>query len=208
MATRKRSVAEEDRMTDANITRVIQLLENPEEGKTAITKKEACSILGMAYNTTRLGTILNTFKEKQARDAKRRAEKRGKPATQDEIIYAIQEYLNGETIDAISKATYRSSSFIKCILERNAVPIRATSHDYFRPELVPEGASRDRFAVGEVVYSTRYDSLAKIEGEQKDSRYGWIYRVWLLSDKWSQFSYSAAYDLASLQHLREIGIKI
>lgn len=208
MAARKRPQSEEDRMTDANIIRVIQLLENPEEGKSAITKKEACSILGMAYNTTRLATIINTFKEKQARDAKKRAEKRGKPASTDEILYAISEYLNGEAIDTISKATYRSSTFIKNILEQNAVPIRSASQNYFRPELIPEGARRDRFTTGEVVYSARYGSLAQISGEQFKPEYGWIYRVWLLDERWKQYAYQEAYELASLQHLRDLGVRV
>ena len=94
MATRKRPASEEALMTDANIIKVISLLEPADPQAKPISKKDACAMLGMAYNTTRLGTIINTFKEKQARDAKRRAEKRGKPASQDEVIYAIQEYIN------------------------------------------------------------------------------------------------------------------
>jgi len=203
---RKRSEIEEERMTDANIAKVIKLLE-PEEGK-AITKKDACQILGMAYNTTRLGTIIEEFKKKQERTAKRKAELRGKPATQDEIVYIISEYLNGETVDSITKSTYRGPTFIKQILENNSVPIRQTSHDYFNPELIPDGATRERFKIGEIVYSARYDSIAKIESEQKDSKYGWIYRIWLLAEKWKQSAYQEAYELASLEHLREIGVKI
>lgn len=209
MATRKTSSAEQERMTDTNIAKVIAMLETPADGEKPWTKKEACQFLGMAYNTTRLGTIINTFKEKQARDAKRRAEKRGKPASQDEIVYAIQTYINGEPIDAIAKSLYRSAQFVKSILERNHVPIRAASHDYFRPELIPEGATRDRFAVGEVVYAARYDSTARIEGEVKnDPQHGWVYRCWLLSDKWQQFCYQPASELASLEHLRKLGVKV
>ena len=209
MATRKVSALEEEKMTPANISRVIALLEPTEEGKQPITKKLACELLGMAYNTTRLGSIITAFKEKQARDKQRRAEKRGKPAAQDEIVYAIQEYLSGETLDAISKSLYRSPTFVKNILESNHVPIRAASHDYFRPELIPDGAMRDRFAVGEVVYSARYDSTARIEAELKnDVNHGWVYRVWLLSDKWHQYAYQEAAELASLEHLRAIGVKV
>jgi hypothetical protein len=204
---RKRSELEEELMTDANIAKVIKLLE-PAEGK-AITKKDACQILGMAYNTTRLTTIIEEFKKKQERTAKRKAELRGKPATQDEIIYMITEYLNGETVDSISKNTYRGPVFIKQILENNNVPLRQTSHDYFNPEIIPEGATRERFKVGEIVYSARYDSIARIDSEQKDSRYGgWIYRIWLLADKWKQSAYQEAYELASLEHLREIGVRV
>ena len=209
MATRKVSALEEEKMTPANISRVIALLEPTEEGKQPITKKLACELLGMAYNTTRLGSIITAFKEKQARDKQRRAEKRGKPAAQDEIVYAIQEYLNGETLDAISKSLYRSPTFVKNILESNHVPIRAASHDYFKSSFIPDEAMRDRFSVGEVVYSARYDSTARIEAEIENSpKHGWVYRIWLLSDKWHQFGYQEAAELASLEHLREIGVKI
>jgi len=208
MATKKRSELEEELMTDANISRVIRLLEPQEEGQKPITKKDACQILGMAYNTTRLGTIIEQFKERQARNAKRRAELRGKPATREDIVYIISEYINGETVDAISKMTYRSPTFIKRILEENAVPIRVPGHSYFTPELVPDGAVRNRFRVGEVVYSARYDSLARIEAETKTEKYGYIYRVWLLAEKWLQSANQEAYELASLEHLRELGVRV
>jgi len=208
MATRKKSASEDELMTESNIIRVIRLLEPTEEGVKPITKKDACQILGMAYNTTRLGTIIEDFKKTQARNAERRAALRGKPASKEDIVYIISEYLNGETIDAISKMTYRSSNFIKHILESNSVPIRIPGHTYFKPELIPEGAMRERFQVGEIVYSARYDSLARIDAEQKTQKYGYIYRVWLLGEKWLQSANQEAYELASLQHLRELGVRI
>jgi len=208
MATRKKSASEDELMTESNIIRVIRLLEPTEEGVKPITKKDACQILGMAYNTTRLGTIIEDFKKTQARNAERRAALRGKPASKEDIVYIISEYINGETIDAISKMTYRSSSFIKNILETNAVPIRIPGNTYFKPELVPEGAMRERFQVGEIVYSARYDSLARIEAEVKTEKYGYIYRIWLLAEEWLQSANQEAYELASLQHLRELGVRI
>lgn len=208
MAARKRSELEQELMTETNILRVIKLLEPMEEGVKPITKKDACAILGMAYNTTRLGTIIEEFKKAQARNAERRAALRGKPASKDEIIYIISEYLAGEPIDAISKATYRSTALIKNILEQYSVPIRTPGSSYFKPELIPEGAMRDRFTLGEVVYSAKYDSTARIDHEQFSEKHGWIYRVWLMSDKWLQNAYQEATELASLQHLREIGVRI
>jgi len=209
MATRKKSELEQEKMTDANISRIIRLLEPEEEGKKPITKKDACQMLGMAYNTTRLGSILEEFKQKQARSAKRRAELRGKPATNDEVVYIISEYLNSETVDAISKSTFRSPAFIKNVLETNAVPIRVPGHTYFDPQLIPDGAVRDKFKVGEVVYSARYDSIARIDAEMgNDPKHGWVYRMWLLADKWKQSCYQPASELASLEHLRELGVRI
>jgi hypothetical protein len=208
MATRK-SAAEQERMTDENIQKVIRML-NPPEGADykAWTKKEACQFLGMAYNTTRLGSIIEKFQEKQLRDQQRRAALRGKPATQDEIVFAIGEYLAGETVESISKALFRSASFVKRILEENSVPIRGTGNTYFKPELIPEGAVRDEFKLSEVVYSARYDSPARIDAEATHPEYGNIYRVWLLADKWKQSAWQPACELASLEHLRKLGVKI
>jgi len=204
MATR--ATKENELLTPANLERVITLLE-PTEGKPA-SKKDCCAILGIAYNVTRLASLIEKYKENKARDAARRAALRGKPATQEEITFVIQEYLEGATVDSISKSTFRGSAFVKGILDKYAVPVRAGSHDYFKPELIPEGAVRDRFRVGEVVYSSRYDSIARIDSEQTDARYGWVYRVYLLAEKWQQSAYQEAYELASLEHLRELGVRV
>lgn len=208
MATKKKSELEQELMTPANIARVIKLLEPTEEGVKPITKKDACQILGMAYNTTRLGTILETYKANKIRDAERRAALRGKPATPEDIVYIISEYLGGETIDEISKRTYRSSGFVKAVLENHSVPLRVPGSSYFNPQLIPEGAVRERFKVGEVVYSARYDSVARIDAESTHPTYGWAYRVWLLSDKWKQSANQPACELASLEHLRELGVRV
>jgi len=209
MATRKRSEIEEERMTDANIRKVIQLLEFPEEGTKAPTKKWCCEFLGMAYNTTRLGDIIEKFKEKETRDAARRAALRGKPATTEETCFIIQEYLEGATVDSLSKSTYRPATFIKRVLEDNAVPLRVPGRDYFSPEIIPDGAVRERFTVGEVAYSARYDSLARVDAESR-SKDGlrWVYRIWLLAEKWKQNAYQPAEELASLEHLRKLGVKV
>lgn len=206
---RKRSDLEQERMTDANIERVIELLEPKEQGVKPITKKDACQILGMSYNTTRLDSIIQTYKERKEKTAKRRAEKRGKPVTQDEVQFIIQSYLAGDPISTIGENTYRGSQLIKQVLDKYSVPIRKSSPDYFKPELIPEAAMRDKFEVGEVVYSARYDSMAKIMAEHENSsKHGWVYRIWLLSDRWLQSSYQPASELASLKHLRELGIKV
>lgn len=209
MATKKRTGLEEEKMTDANIARVITLLEPQEEGAKPITKKLACELLGMAYNTKRLDQVIQEYTERKSKERERRAAKRGKPATTDEVQYVIQDYLSGETVDSISKSLYRSTAFVKGILEKYHVPIRSAKHDYFHPELIPDGAVRERFRVGEIVYSARYDSTARIDAEIENSpKHGWVYRLWLIADKWQQCCYQPASELASLEHLRELGVKI
>ena len=48
-----------EKLTDTNIRHVMQLL----DAESPITKKEACSILNISYNTTRLKTIIEEYKE-------------------------------------------------------------------------------------------------------------------------------------------------
>ena len=203
MATR-RTKNEDERLDDAHFERVIAGLEQEKP----ITKKEACSILGIAYNVTRLASLIEKYKEGKKRDAERRAKLRGKPATPDEIVYVIQDYLEGATIDSIVNSTFRPANFVKHILEKYDVPIRSTKHDYFKPELIPDGAVRAKFNIGERVYSARYDSLAEIEKESVGKDGVLVYRVWLLSEKWRQYAYQEAHELASLEHLRTLGVRI
>lgn len=203
MATRKTKRSAEEKLTPSNIEYVIGLL----EAERPITKKDACSILNISYNTTRLQQIIDRYKDRQARDAKFRAEKRGKPVTKDEIQYIIKEYINGSTIDSISNSTYRGATLIKQVLDKYAVPIRARSPNYFKPELIPEEAMSDRFQIGEVVYSARYDSTAEVRSEiQQNGK--WVYRLWLLAENWQQFCYQPAEELASLKHLEALGVKL
>ncbi|NBW22460.1 MAG: hypothetical protein EBR82_82385 [Caulobacteraceae bacterium] len=206
MAKRRKTDLELEKMTDANIAKVIKLLES-QDGK-PITKKDACQILGMSYNTTRLASIIEEFKQKQLRIAEQKAKLRGKPVTNSERINIIQEYLSGATVESISKMTYRGSHLIKQVLEDNSVPIRQTGHNYFTPQLIPDGAIRDRFQLDEIVYSARYDSMAKIRSEKLDPKHGYIYSLWLLSERWLQWCWQPAYELASLEHLRKIGVQV
>jgi hypothetical protein len=194
----KRSM--EEKLTDSNLEKVISLL----EAEKPITKKAACEILNIAYNTTRLTKILEEYKEKKARDAQLRSEKRGKPVTSDEAAYMIQAYLEGDPIDSISKSTHRGPTLIKHVLEKYGCPIRARSPDYFHPELIPEECMRISFKEGDTVYSARYDSIAKIRAEYKPG----IYRVWLCAENQKQHAYQPTEELAALDHLIALGVRV
>lgn len=200
MATRKTKMGDSEKLDDTNMVRVIQML----EAEKPCSKKDACSMLNIAYNTTRLATLIEKFKEKKAKEAERRAANRGKPASKDDVIYIVKDYLEGAPVSAIADRLFRSASFVNNVLEEYNVPRRASSHDYFRPELIPEAAMRERFKVGEIVYSARYDSIARIEKESTQNNI-WVYRVWLLSEKWQQYAYQPAEELASLEALEKIG---
>lgn len=207
MAIVRKSETEEERMTDVNIARVIDMLTPTEPGVKPWTKKDACSFLGMSYNTTRLSNIISAYEERIKYEKEKRAEKKGKPATDTEVIFVIQSYIEGDTLETIAKSLYRGTSFVKSILMNNSVTFRPTSHDYFSPALIPDNAVRTRFEIGEIVYSAQYNVNAEIRGEELHKSGIYVYRVWLLGDE-QQFAYVPAYELASLEHLRKIGIKV
>ena len=206
MATRKPK--DHELLDDAHLERVISLLEPKDESVKPISKKDACQILNISYNTTRLGKLIDDYKNKKEREAKRRAELRGKPLTADEVSFIIGEYLEGVSVEKISQSTYRSRDKIAQALVEANVPVRPTSYDYFNPELIPEDAARERFKVGEVVWSAQYDSACQIEKEATHPTWGFIYRVWLLSEKWKQYANVPACELASLEHLRKLGVRV
>lgn len=196
-----RSRNEDERLDGANIERVISYLETK-----GATKKNACNMLNIAYNTSRLDRLIESYKTKKEHDAKCRAEKRGKPATIDEVSYIVSEYLAGTPVDTISKAIYRGTTFIKSVLETYSVPERNSSPDYFHPKLIPEEAMRNKFNIGEKVYSARYDTIASIETEMIQNGIN-VYRVYLRGD-WLRYAYQPAYELASLERLKDIGISL
>jgi hypothetical protein len=202
MAIKKRKTNDEERLEDSNIERVIAYLEE-EKGA---TKKTACTMLNIAYNTSRLDKIIESYLTKKARDAERRAEKRGKPVTKEEASFIISEYLAGTPIAVISKSVYRGPALIKSTLLEYAIPERQQSPNYFKPNLIPDEAVRESFNIGETVYSARYDTLATIEKEyvQNDE---FIYRVYLRGD-WLQYAMQPAHELASLAKLRECGLQL
>lgn len=195
--------SDSEKLDDSSLERVIKLLE-PKNGEKPITKKDACSILNITYNTTRLSSIIEKYKEKKERDKVKRAEKRGKPASESEVSYTIQSYLEGNTVDSIAKTLYRSPTFVGTILEKYSVPKRVVGHSYFKPGLIPEEACRESFKLGEKVWSARYDCMAEIMSEFKPGQY----RIYLMSDSHPQFAYQPAEELASLEHLRKVGVNV
>ena len=80
-------------MTAANIQKVISLLHPSSSETKPITKKEACEILNIAYNTTRLQKIIDDFLERKEYTEKRKSQNRGRAATPDEIKTIAQDYL-------------------------------------------------------------------------------------------------------------------
>ena len=63
-----------EKLDDANLQRVLEYL----KAEQPITKKEACAMLNITYNTTRLSSIMTDFEDTLAFRAKRKAQNRGR----------------------------------------------------------------------------------------------------------------------------------
>jgi hypothetical protein len=218
-----------ENLSDTNIQKVIGLL----SGDSPVTKKEACGILNIAYNTTRLQRIIDDFQETQAYREKRKSQNRGKSATKQEVADAVTEFLSGSPISTIASGLYRSSGFVKSIIEKVGVPQK----DEGRYDYLPEACVADSFEKGEIVWSAKYHGPAIIKYElsidyqaeksgMKDVNYekkygSKAYNIWVIekidddySDRWTTatgggFTASAlAYDLGKLTHLQEYGVDL
>jgi hypothetical protein len=201
---RRVKVKDSEKLDDNNVKYVTELLESDKP----ITKKEACGILRISYNTARLGNIIAGYKERAATEARLRAKNRGKSATDNEIVRAIEEYLNGDSISEIAKFMYRSSSFIKGIIKRFNVPVRSTSSDYFSPELLPDEVLSENFKPGELVWSARYNTTARVDKlVQTQEEHGNVYRIWTLG-KNQRYASQPWYELGKLEHLQNLGVKL
>jgi hypothetical protein len=193
---------EHELLSDQNIAKVIGLLSQEKP----ITKKAACELLNISYNTSRLDSIIKEYKERKAYAQEQREKKRYTPATKQEIEYVVTSYMEGAAIQHIADHIYRSSNFVTNTIDRLGVPRRHGSADYWNPELVPEAAQRDSFVIGEKVWAARYNSLAEIEAEVPNQP--GVYRIWLLAEEWQQKAYQPYWELASLEHLKQQGINL
>lgn len=220
MIKSKVKAKEHENLSEANIKRVIELL----EGEKPVSKKVACEILNISYNTARLTKIIETYKDELLEQARRRADNRGKQASNYEVQAAIEGYLDGSSVAEISKSLFRPSSFVREVIERVGVPQKVTGACYMQPGLIPDQCVRETFEPGQIVWHAKRHGLAIVVKQQfnvkdKDNIY---YRVYIIEpiDEPSPFGYLSnykyggrydgafAYDLGSLDHLKEYGVDI
>jgi len=182
----------------------------------AITKKEACEILNISYNTTRLNKIITEFQERKEYVAKRKATNKGKKAQAYEITEAITNYLQGESISEIAAGLYRSSGFVRAILDRVGVPQRpASQEERVQPSIIPENCVADTFNPGEKVWSAKYHAPAIVDAEitVKNNYESKGYRVYILENTENDtvggyYAFVLACELGKLSHLEEYGVNL
>ena len=152
-----------EKLSHENISRVIEHLnaDNP------ITKKEACEMLNIRYNTTRLQRIIDDFNDMQEYREKRKSQNKGKAASRDEIKTVVQSYLEGYNISQIATSIYRSPSFVKNIVERVGVPQKLAESDYegIRNSMLPEQCVAESFEYNERVWFPKQNKFAIVKDE-------------------------------------------
>ena len=151
---------EHENLSPANLRRVIDALEN--EG---VTKKVACEMLNISYNTTRLNRIIEEFEEQEAYVYTRKSQNKGKPASPDEIKQVISDYIEGDSITEIASSIYRSAAFVKGIIDRVGVPQRPVGDSKHQEAMLPDACLRDSFKEGEIVWSAKYHMPAVVQNE-------------------------------------------
>ena len=211
-----------EKLDEVNIERVLNSL----EAEKPVTKKEACEMLNIAYNTTRLSKIITEFKEKRTYRRHRMDQNKGKIATSDEINEIVMNYLVGMNYAEIARSMYRSPTFVKNEVDRVGVPTKVALGEEF---IVPDECVKYEFEVGEWVWfndnhpDARGGKAGKIvkevsskrgkEGEYKVYHIDyWIPMEWK-EGMWvawwpgirrvKSWTVKPAYMIASIQHLVE-----
>ena len=200
------------------------------------SKKEACEMLNIAYNTTRLQKIIDEYRKDLEFYETRKRQKRGKPASKDEISEAAEMKLQGYSVAEIAKALYRSPAFVSALITRVGVPEKPTKEQSVKTTLLPDSCCAESFAPGQLVWSARHHSVARVEQELNEDylknakgmaninyeeKYeAKCYRIYVLQrvsdndnffpgiDMGGYSAYAPAYDLGSLEHLEKAGVNL
>jgi len=203
MARGVRKQAGED-LSDTNLERVIKALAQEKP----ITKKAACAMLSISYNTTRLTKIIAEYQEKMQFRATMRKKMRNEPIDEATAADIVSSYLSGTSLADISASCYRSTAVVKRVLKSYNTPIRNSSVDYQHPIFLDDDAIADDYKIGDLVYSARYDCPATISSTDDTEKYGMIYGLWIHGEKRRQVT-QPHYELADLRRVQtELGVKM
>lgn len=125
---------------------VIEYLEQPKA-----TKKAACEMVGIAYNTKRLDNLIQEYKDDVERSIRLRKEKRRTACSPEELVSMIEDYLDGASFEDLSKRFYRSTAYIKHRLELAGALIRVQGIlNPTRPPMLPDECVADAFRIRQV----------------------------------------------------------
>jgi len=193
---------EHERLDDATLSRVVSLLEQDQP----ITKKAACEILNISYNTSRLNKIIQEYKDKIDFRERRFKQNKGKPFTDLEIQDLITDYLNGDSITKIADGMFRSVHTIKSKISELGLPERRKSPSYWKPDIIPDESVSENFELGELVWAARYNSVAEIKADKPLGHTG-LFRIFVFG-KHNEFAYQPWWELGKLDIVKKYNIPV
>jgi len=196
-------MADHEKLDKTNMLRVIDLL-NQEK---SITKKAACEILNISYNTTRLKKLIDEFVKKEENTKRIRAKLKGTPLTSKEIQLIVEEYLAETPVSAISEMTFRSVALINKAVRELNIPLRKTDASYNNPFFIEDDAISEMYEKDDLVYAARYQCPALIE-KKHSHKEGPVYTIYLLG-KEQCYACQPYWELADLRKIQQtLGIKL
>jgi hypothetical protein len=204
MARRGVKKRDYEKLDDATIGRVVSLL----EAENPITKKAACETLCISYNTKRLGSIIQEYKDNIAFRKKRYAATKGTPFSELELQELVTDYLCGESMVTIANNLYRSIHIVKRKISELHLPERTKDSSYWNPEMIPDEMVSQVFDLGELVWSARYNAVAEVSGilHEEEGAGDTVYRIWVFG-KTNEFAYQPWWELGKLEVVKRFNLQ-
>jgi hypothetical protein len=198
---------EHEKLDPANIDRVIGLLNDKES---PINKKQACTILNITYNTTRLNSIIQDHLDRKERRKKAFERNRGIPLADHEVSSIVMGYLQGSPISELSEQLHRPTSAIKAVIDSVGVPERPKGDDAHKVTLLPEECMLESAKVGDFVWSAKYHAVAEVMKEWpiNENNSALCYDIYVFEPSETKrrvgfYATQRIEDLGSLEHLKK-----
>ena len=191
-----------ENITETSVRAVIKAL----GADAPCSKKEACGMLHIAYNTTRLNNIIEDHMSKLAFRRKQRAAVRKTPITDLDRKNIIQSFVAGEGIGEIVQPSFRSLKIVRTILQDFNLPTRVANDARV---LIEEAQTAEDYVKGDLVFSAKYGEYAEIIGEYSCTKEeGTVYKIYILGD-YCQYAFQPYYELIDLRRAQdELNISI
>ena len=192
-----------EKLDDATVSHVIELLANEKP----ITKKDACKILNISYNTARLNRIMEEYKTRKAFEKEQYRRNKGKAITDYETQEIVLNYLRGDSKTEIGKSLFRPVYAVSAVLRQHNIPVRQTGKgSYHNPVMIPDEAVAEVFEPGELAWSARYNCVCEIRNlRQVHEEHGNVYTIWVFGSH-NEFANQPWSELGKLNFLKDSDI--
>lgn len=191
-------------ITEDNVAKVINMLERE---KDPISKREACDVLNISYNTTRLAKIITEHKETLAAREERRKRLAKVPVSERERLSIISDYLSGDPVAEIERTSGRSRSVIERIIIQANIPTRADCRGFL---LIDDNALAQDYKKDDLVFSAMDGTVAFIEKIVTNTHPDNLpaYKIFCVKDYWDTFTRTRPwFELADLRNVQRLGIQ-